>query len=109
LHKIRQQWSNELPPFPEAQLEEIFSAAAPKLHQVGACFWLFRMLHRLDTPAAVLMGDYCFGRFSHHLAALNSVALTDAFAEFLRKDTFNQKDFGAYLAFLRGLAPITDA
>ena len=107
MDKIRAAWSAELPEIPEAALAEIKSNAVPELYEAAACFWLFRFLHRAETPAAALTGDYCFGRFSHHLAALDSVALTDAFAEYLREDTLNPKDFGDYLAFLRGLSPDT--
>ena len=107
MNKIRTAWSAELPPIPEAELAEIKATAAPELYEAAACFWLFRWLHRTETPAAALTGDYCFGRFSHHLAALDDVALTDAFADYLREDTLKQKDFGDYLAFLRGLFPDT--
>ena len=107
MNKIRAVWSAELPPIPEAQLAEIKANAVPALYEAAACFWIFRFLHRVETPAAVLTGDYCFGRFSHHLAALDDVALTDAFAAYLREDTLRPKDFGDYLAFLRGLSPDT--
>ena len=100
-------WSAELPPIPEAQLAEIKIAATPEYYEAAGCFWLFRFLHRIETPVAALTGDYCFGRFSHHLAALDDVALTDAFADWLREDALSPKDFGDYLAFLRGLSPDT--
>lgn len=107
MNKIRAVWNAELPPIPEAELAEIKANAVPALYEAAACFWLFRFLHRVETPTAALTGDYCFGRFSHHLAALDSVALTDAFAAWLREDTLNPKDFGDYLAFLRSLSPDT--
>ena len=105
MNKIKSAWSAELPPIPEAELADIRAEAAPALYEAAACFWIFRFLHRVETPATALTGDYCFGRFSYHLAALDSVELTDAFAEYLREDTLKPKDFGDYLAFLRGLSP----
>jgi len=107
LNKIRQAWSEELPKIPETALTEILSASHPRMKEINCCFWLFRWLHRVEMPTATLLGDYCFGRFSHHLAALDNVAITDAFSDYLRKDTLRQKEFGDYLAFIRTLSPDT--
>ena len=104
--KIKSHWSAALPPLPATELDMISDAVPLWLQEVSCCFWLFRCLHRIESPETVLMGDYCFSRFSVHLAELDSVALTDAFAAFLREDTLTTKDIDAYLAFLRGLLDI---
>ena len=77
------------------------AAGSDALTEAACCFRLFRLLHGLASPVAVLMGDYCFGRFSAHLAAIDSVELTDAFADFLKRDTLEPIDFGEYLKFVK--------
>ena len=99
--KIRETWTPALPPVPERDLQEIAAVADGEFYEACACFWLFRCLHRSASPEATLEGDYCFGRFSHHLSALDSVALTDAFADFLRSDTVERQTMAQYLAFIR--------
>lgn len=99
--ELKHIWTGELPPCPDADLSLIRPAAGGDLYDVYACFWLSRYLHRFETATAALAGDYCFGRFSHHLAKLDSVALTDAFAAYLREDTLEPRGIGEYLAFVR--------
>ena len=104
--EIKRLWDESLPPFPETDIEAITSAAREEHIPVCCCFWLFRYLHTVESPAAVLLGDYSFGRFSSHLAALDSVALTDSFAEFLKTDTLRRSGLASYLAFVRQLPEI---
>jgi len=92
---------------PEGELELIAVAADGFMRQTAECFWLFRCLHRMATPDAVLMGDYCFGRFSAHLAAIDSVELTNAFAAFLKKDSLSPSGIDEYINFLK-TAPRTN-
>lgn len=89
----------ELPPCPDADLSLIRPAAGGVLYDVYACFWLFRYLHRFETATAALAGDYCWTL--SHLRRLDSVALTDAFAAYLREDTLEPRGIGEYLAFVR--------
>lgn len=102
--EIRNNWHSELPSIPEDELEFVYGAAGVQLSECACCFWLFRFLHRIDSPSAVLTGDYCFGRFSHHLAKLDSVALTNAFAAYLKQDTLEEKPLEDYLEFLKSAA-----
>ena len=104
--EIKRQWDDSLPPFPKEDIEAITGAAREDHIPVCCCFWLFRYLHRQVGAKAVLLGDYCFGRFSAHLAALDSVALTDSFAGFLKTDTLRRSDLASYLAFVRQLPEI---
>ncbi len=104
--EIRKLWIPQFPPFPEGELAKVQEAGGPLLGQAAGCFWLFRLLHSMESPAAVLMGDYCFGRFSHHLAAIDSVELTNAFAAYLKKDSLCSGNFEEYLEFLKSLAGI---
>ena len=97
--ELRKLWTDALPPFPEADVAAVRARAGERTAEVCACFWLYRYLHRCPTPDAVLMGDACFARFSRHLAALDDVALTDRFAEYLRQDTLEPKPFSDFLAF----------
>lgn len=99
--EVRKLWTAELPPLPEEDLARIGALCPGEYYQICACFWLFRYLHGFPLPRAVLLGDYCFGRFSHHLAALDDVALTNAFAAYLKNDTLNGSSLPAYLAFIR--------
>lgn len=104
--EIKALWDGRLLPFPEQDIAAIREAAEQELIQVCCCFWLFRCLHRQESPAAVLLGDYSFGRFSGHLAALDSVSLTDSFAGYLKTDTMCRQDLDSYLAFVRQLPEI---
>ena len=97
--EIRKLWSPDLPPIPEDELDMIERCAGPVLAQAAGCFWLFRCLHREPSQRRVLMGDYCFGRFSHHLAAIDSVELTNAFSDYLRSDTLRETDIKEFLRF----------
>ncbi len=101
--EIRRAWNNALPPLPERELEGLGEIVSGGLYETCACFRLFRYLHEAESAECTLMGDLCFGRFSHHLAALDSVELTDAFAEYLRRDTASGCDWENYLDFARGL------
>lgn len=98
--EVKRLWPSALPRFPEADIERIFGFVSGELAQAAACFWLFRYLHRFPGADEALFGDYCFGRFSAHLAALDNVPLNDAFAAFLRRDTLKKHDFEEYLAFV---------
>lgn len=101
--EIRRLWSGELPPVPEAELERLRAAAGGRLYEACACFWLFRYLHGFEDAQCALMGDFCFGRFSSHMAGLDSVELTDAFAEYLRRDALERRTWDEYCGFVRGL------
>lgn len=104
--EIKRLWDDRLPLFPESDIEAITTAAREDLAPACCCFWLFRYLHRHESPKAVLLGDYSFGRFSAHLAALDSVALTDNFAEYLKNDVLFGMDLESYLDFIRLLPEI---
>lgn len=101
--EIRRLWDGAMPPLPEGQLEGLRPLAGEELYQAAACFWLFRYLHGMQDEECTLMGDLCFGRFSSHMARLDSVELTDAFAEYLRRDTVSGCDWGGYCRFVSGL------
>lgn len=101
--EIRRAWNDALPALPERELESLGETVSGGLYEACACFWLFRYLHGTESAECTLMGDLCFGRFSHHLAALDSVELTDAFAEFLRRDTVSGCGWEAYREFVSGL------
>ena len=101
--EIRRAWNGTLPPLPERELEQLGGVTDGELFQTCACFWLFRYLHATQDAECTLMGDLCFGRFSHHLAKVDSVELTDAFAEYLRRDTVSGCDWKDYHDFVRGL------
>ncbi len=101
--EIRRLWNGALPPLPEGPLESLRELAGERLYQAAACFWLFRCLHAVQDGECTLMGDFCFGRFSRHMAELDSVELTDAFAEYLRQDTVSPCDWSDYCGLVRGL------
>lgn len=101
--EIRRLWKGALPPVPERELESLRALVGEELYEACACFWLFRYLHAAQDEERTLMGDFCFGRFSHHIARLDSVELTDAFAEYLRRDTVSGCDWDSYCDFVRGL------
>lgn len=103
MDKIKKLWNGSLPPFPGADLERVRDAAPAGLYDCAACFWLFRYLHGFASPDAALMGDYCFGRFSAHLSALDSVPLNSAFSGYLLLDCVRAQDLERYELFLRGL------
>lgn len=101
--EIRRLWNDALPPISEGTLESLRALAGEKLYEVCACFWLFRYLHGTEDEECTLMGDFCFGRFSYHMAQLDSVELTDAFAEYLKWDTVLRRDWKEYCEFVGGL------
>ena len=78
--EIRALWSASLPAYPKEQAGQIRAAAGERYSAVCVSFWLFRFLHELPLPEAVLTGDACFALFSKHLASLDDVPLTDRFA-----------------------------
>ena len=78
-------------------IEEMTSG---EFYEAAACFWTFRHLHKMTSPEAILLGDYAFGRFSYHLANIDSVPLTDAYAEFLAQDSDKGLKLEDYLRFL---------
>ena len=85
---------------PGEELAVLEERCPPALLQAACCFWCFRALHSEPSPERALLGDYCFGRFSEHLAALDNVELNDAFALFLAENSSHGAGFGAYLSFL---------
>lgn len=99
--EIRKLWPKSLPPIPEKELERLRGASAGLLAEAGCCFRLFRFLHRLESAEAVLMGDYCFGRFSAYLARIDSVEVTNAFGAFLKKDVLRAADMDEYVEFIK--------
>ena len=101
--ELKERWTAALPPFPEQELAAVAAHCGARLEAVCCSFWLYRFLHRLSSPEAVLMGDACFARCSRHLAALDSVALTDRFAAFLREDSIHERTLADYLSFVREL------
>lgn len=107
MNKLRSLWHSALPEFPVQDIEEISRVCSGEMYEASACFWLFRYLHRAGGADALLFGDYCFGRFSEHLSVLDDVPLTDAFAEYLRRDTLEAAGLDTYLRFLRGPAEWT--
>ena len=104
--EIRRLWNGALPPIPEGPLESLRALAGDELYEVCACFWLFRYLHGAEDEECTLMGDFCCGRFSKHMSDLDSVPLTDAFAEYLSRDTVLCRDWKDYCDFVRGLERI---
>ena len=105
--EIRKHWLNQLPPIPEDELALIRSNCVSSLVDAACAFRLFRFLHRVESPAAVLMGDYCFGRFSKHLTQIDSVELTNAFSEYLKQDVLSEKGIDDYLTFLKSASRMT--
>lgn len=101
--EIRRAWNAALPPLPERELEALGGIVSGELYEAAACFRLFRYLHGTESAECTLVGDLCFGRFSSHLAALDSVELTDAFAGFLRRDTVSRLGWEDYRDFVAGL------
>lgn len=101
--EIKRLWGPELPAFPGRETAAVLDAAPGGTGQAAACFWLFRYLHRHSGPDETLLGDYCFGLFSAHLALLDSVELNDAFSDFLRRDTLAERSLEDFLGFLRSL------
>ncbi len=99
--EIKKLWSDALPPFPQEDIDSIEHFSQGRLFPVCACFWLFRHLHRRQSPEALLLGDMCFARFSMHLANVDSVELTNAFAAFLKKDCFSDAELDTYLDFIK--------
>lgn len=99
--EIRKLWRSDFPPIPEEELALLGTAVDGVLGEAAGCFWLFRFLHRIKSPTATLMGDYCFGRFSYHLAAINHVELTRSFASYLRKDTLREAGIEEYIKFIK--------
>lgn len=98
--RCRELWNEALPPYPLKEINALRRAADPRLFEVCACFRLYRYLHGFSTPEAALLGDFCFGRFTHYLAALDSAALTDVFAARLREEALCDGEFENYLDFV---------
>ena len=105
--EIRKHWSAQLPPIPESDLAELRASADAHLADAACAFWLFRYLHRVESPLAVLTGDYCFGRFSRHLAQIDSVELTNAFAAYLKRDVLCEMRLDDYIEFLKSANRMT--
>lgn len=106
MDKVREMWSPALPAIPESELVEVRGAAAEEYGDLCCCFWLFRYLHEVKSPDAALMGDYCFGRFSHHLAGIDSVSLTNEFSCWLQGDILNKKTMEEFLGFVSRIPEI---
>ena len=107
MNEIRSIWSGDFPEYPERDVNRILDAASADCRDVCSCFYLFRYLHRTPAPGATLAGDYCFARFSKHLSELDSVPMTDAFAEYLKEDTMSSKSLDSYLDFVRTISEIS--
>lgn len=107
-----------LPPCPEEDCRRVDAAAravcggAHRADFSAACraFYLYRWLHRHGEGAqAVLLGDYYFSLFSRRLIPLDSVALTEAFSDYLAASTQEPLTLADYLTFIEGLKGVTDA
>ena len=73
-------------------------------------FYLYRWLHRNGQgPQAVLLGDYYFSLFSQWLIPLDSVALTEAFSDYLAAGTQAPLTLADYLSFIEQLKAVMDA
>ncbi|MCL1828306.1 MAG: hypothetical protein FWG32_02300 [Oscillospiraceae bacterium] len=107
MNDIKSVWHGDLPCCPEQDLKRISDAAAPALADVCRYFYLYRFLHQTATPRATLTGDYCFARFSKSLSELDSVELTDAFADYLKEDTVKSRPLDSYPDFIRKLPAVT--
>ena len=107
MNEIKSMWHDGIPDYPGQDVNRITDAVAVDCRDVCCCFYLFRYLHRTPTSEATLAGDYCFARFSKHLSELDSVPITDAFAEYLREDTATPRDLDIYLDFVRTLSEIS--
>ena len=107
LNEIKSIWHDGVPEYPGQDINTIMDAVAGDYREVCCCFYLFRYLHRTPTPIATLTGDYCFARFSKHLSELDSIPMTDAFAEYLREDTAAPRNLDIYLDFVRTLSEIS--
>ena len=107
LNEIKSIWHGGIPEYPEHDVNRIMEAVAADYRDVCCCFYLFRYLHRASTPGSTLTGDYCFARFSKHLSELDSIPMTDAFAEYLREDTALPRSLDNYLDFVRTLSEIS--
>lgn len=88
---------------PADELLAIGRTAPEELYEVCACFWLFRRLHRLPSPEALLTGDFCFGRFSVHLSERGCEELCYAFSAYLRRDAVQPAELSDYIEFIKGL------
>lgn len=82
---------------------------AASLAAACQCFFYFRKLHGLieQYPTwSTLLGDYFFSQFSKNLIPLDSVRLTDAFSEYLKRDVKQQGAVNDYIKFIRGLPAV---
>ena len=87
---------------------------AAELAAACQCFYYFRRHHAMTYKYpewATLLGDYFFSQFSQNLISLDSVALTDAFADYLRNDTLltefdSLQGEEGYLEFIRRLPAV---
>ena len=107
LNEIKSMWTGDLPEYPEQDVDRIKDSVAADCRDVCSCFYLFRYLHNTPRPGSTLLGDYCFARFSKFLSELDSVPMTDAFAEYLREDTALPRSLDKYLDFVRTLSEIS--
>jgi len=107
LNEIKSIWHENIPEYPEPDVNRITEAAAAEYRDVCCCFYLFRYLHHTPTPGATLAGDYCFAIFSKHLSELDSIPMTDTFAEYLREDTMSSRNLDNYLDFVRTLPEVS--
>ena len=107
MDRIESFWHNDLPVYPSRDIDRILNAAVSSHHDICRSFYLYRYLHRTPTPRATLTGDCYFAKFSKSLSELDSIPLTDAFADYLREDVAIEKPIDSYLDFVRGLPAVT--
>ena len=107
-----------LPAYPSEDCQRIDAAAwavckgALQADFSAACraFYLYRWLHQNGQgPQAVLLGDYYFSLFSQWLIPLDSVALTEAFSDYLAAGTQVPLTLANYLSFIEQLKAVMDA
>ena len=106
-----------LPDYPEEDCREIARRAAAvyggpyREEFAAACrdFYLYRYLHwRSGWPEGVLLGDYYFSLFSQQLIPLDSVALTEAFSDYLADNTAAPLCLEDYLEFMEQLKGVME-
>ena len=107
LNEIKSLWHDDIPEYPEQDVKIITDAVTANCRDVCCCFYLFRYLHQTPTPGATLVGDYCFARFSKYLSELDSIPMTDTFAQYLREDTMSSKSLENFLDFVRTLPEVS--
>lgn len=111
-------WHRSIIPLPEPwERAGSVQALAPYSEAVFAvrlavacqCFYYFRRLHGVVQAAptwTTLLGDYFFSRFSQALIPLDSVPLTDAFSDYLKRAVQTGAPLTDYWAFVTKLPAV---